>query len=186
MTVCLIVYYVIGAYVRCCCTLAGFGLSDLDSPFIWYFVLNHAHRVSIAQNTPQYALRQNLKLSFVNTRFYLGIRARHQGMIVLGLWRMLLTFSVKITITESPAWRHQGARPSAVWQTSQPEQGVHPNTCSCTHVHSSSSRERRKAAGDTGEAWKRKKTYFAQWGDRTTWITVWLEFRLRTRTQCFY
>ena len=29
--------------------------------------LNHAHRVSIAQNTPQYALRHNLKLSFVNT-----------------------------------------------------------------------------------------------------------------------
>ena len=27
----------------------------------------HAHRVSIAQNTPQYALRHNLKLSFVNT-----------------------------------------------------------------------------------------------------------------------
>ena len=67
VTACLIVYYVFGAYVRYCCTLAGFGLSDLDSPFIWYFVLNHAHRVSIAQNTPQNALRHNLKLSFVNT-----------------------------------------------------------------------------------------------------------------------
>ena len=32
VTACLIVYYVIGAYVRYCCTLAGFGLSDLDSP----------------------------------------------------------------------------------------------------------------------------------------------------------
>ena len=32
VTACLIVYYVIGAYVRYCRTLAGFGLSDLDSP----------------------------------------------------------------------------------------------------------------------------------------------------------
>ena len=32
MTACLIVYYVIGAYVRYCRTLADLGLSDLDSP----------------------------------------------------------------------------------------------------------------------------------------------------------